>query len=1855
MTETTIGSGQTLTASVGETADFIIASGGTMLLDVGATLSNITLDPGANFIEDGLTLGAGATMTVAPIIQQVTVTCGAGGTTSDVTAVTGALVDVGALTVASGGAATNTTLEDGGSLTISSGGALDAGAGIAVTFDGAGSLTLDGGATVDGALAGLATGDTIDLAGVSYDSGVYALGSALTLTQNGQNPLTLGVSNPTAGAYLVQSDNSGGSLVTFESLPTTLDADTAAELSADIKAIDLASLANGAVATHYTITLGSGLTLTESTQIDAINLGAGSSLTINGQGDTLDGAKTYNGLFVYSGNVTIENLTIADARAVGGAGGSAAIGGGGGAGLGGGLFVAGSGDPGQSATPDVTLANVSFTGDSATGGAGGQAGGAGAGGGGGLDGGAGGRPLGGGGGVGLSASGANEDNSGDAGLIPGAPGGGDSRNGHPGGASGGGGGSGPNNVFPPGGGGVDGKTPTAPNMAGSGGFGGGGGGDEHGGQGGFGGGGGAGGSGGGGGGFGGGGGGSAQSGAGGFGGGAAGNIGGGGLGAGGDIFIQAGATLTIEGESSLAAGQVIGGAGANGGSAFGGGIFLQGGETISLGAGLATGQTTTISGVIADQSGSGGTGANAGAGALAIGADVDSAGVLAASPDDGLGTVVLDADNTFTGGTTIYSGTLEIGDGGDAGTGPVTFGGSPAALVVDAGGSVAFTAVTGSSYNAVTENSGDTVANSGVISAVGASGGGIGVYVNAGAILTNNSGATIEGGAPGPGGYAGVQLAGGTVDNSGKITGVTAGAGGGGGPGVYMISGVLNNSGTIEGGGATAAGETAGLALTVGTGTVTNETGGEILGGAGSNGGAGATAVNLGGGALINDGVIDAGSGTSDAAVYFTGGTLTNDGTIEGSGGTGAAVQFAGGTLLVAGANATFDGALEGFGVGDTIDAAGEVETGATLAGDTLTLTGAHTETYTLDSNINYSGDAFVLTSDGSGGTDVTVDSTSAPVTSAAQLSADIKAIDLESQSPGGAAAYTIDLALSATPLTESAQIDAINLGAGSSLTIDGQGDTLDGAKTYNGLFVYSGNVTIENLTISDARAVGGAGGSAAIGGGGGAGLGGGLFVAGSGDPGQAATPDVTLANVSFTGDSATGGVGGQLGGVGGGGGGGLEGGVGGTRFGGGGGVGLSASGGNKLSSGGTGLIPGALGGGAGRSGQSGGASGGGGGGAGNNNVFGPGGGGVGGGTPTAPNTAGAGGFGGGGGANEHAGQGGFGGGGGGATYGGGGGFGGGGGGGTEKIGTGGFGGGGGGGQIGGGGLGAGGDIFVQAGATLTIEGESSLAAGQVIGGAGANSGSAFGGGIFLQGGETISLGAGLATGQTTTISGVIADQSGSGGTGANAGAGALAIGADVDSAGVLAASPDDGLGTVVLDADNTFTGGVTIVSGTLELGNWQAAGTGAITFAPAVDPTLAIDGNTMPTNQIDGFASGDSIDLTSVAFTNAGPFTPTAPATQGSPYVLTVSEGGQNYVLDFDSSVAGETFVASQDGDDTLIQVAPCYRRGARILTDRGEVAVEDMRIGDRAVTASGGLRPVVWLGHRALDIKKHPAPERVWPVRISANAFGEGLPRRDLWVSPGHNLACDGVLMPAGALVNGRSVMRETIDRVEYWHIELDAHDILLAEGLPAESYLDCGNRAAFANGGVFVEARPDFLPTHWAETCLPLMKEGPEVERAKARLLALSHDRGFALSRDAQPHVVADGRRLEPVLLSQTRLAFVLPEGARDIALRSDVFVPAQTTPGSADPRELGLCVGRLQIDGETIALDRDEALGSGWHEAESDDGGFARRWTKGAAVLPANARLVIVDIAGQGYYWRAPTDNVIAFPRHVSSVG
>lgn len=135
----------------------------------------------------------------------------------------------------------------------------------------------------------------------------------------------------------------------------------------------------------------------------------------------------------------------------------------------------------------------------------------------------------------------------------------------------------------------------------------------------------------------------------------------------------------------------------------------------------------------------------------------------------------------------------------------------------------------------------------------------------------------------------------------------------------------------------------------------------------------------------------------------------------------------------------------------------------------------------------------------------------------------------------------------------------------------------------------------------------------------------------------------------------------------------------------------------------------------------------------------------------------------------------------------------------------------------------------------------------------------------------------------------------------------------------------------------------------------------------------------------------------------------------------------------------------------------ANCLLRGTLIATPNGAVAVEQLRAGFMVQTASGHARPVRWIGRQTFRRNRSSWSETVLPICISQGALADGMPSRDLYVSPGHAVYLDGVLIRARNLVNGKSITRAMpadTETIEYYNIMLDSHDIVVAEATPVET---------------------------------------------------------------------------------------------------------------------------------------------------------------------------------------------------------
>ena len=293
---------------------------------------------------------------------------------------------------------------------------------------------------------------------------------------------------------------------------------------------------------------------------------------------------------------------------------------------------------------------------------------------------------------------------------------------------------------------------------------------------------------------------------------------------------------------------------------------------------------------------------------------------------------------------------------------------------------------------------------------------------------------------------------------------------------------------------------------------------------------------------------------------------------------------------------------------------------------------------------------------------------------------------------------------------------------------------------------------------------------------------------------------------------------------------------------------------------------------------------------------------------------------------------------------------------------------------------------------------------------------------------------------------------------------------------------------TKVLSSDGTYGGAdpatytLTASIGVFDFDRQAADGT------VAIDPTVSGGGGTV------SYASDD------------GSVTVTGTLDQINADLSTLSytavQTGTDYIIisDTDDPVpSGNEIIGSIQVD----QSATCFCPGTLIRTVRGEVPVEALRIGDPVRTADGAVEPVKWIGRRSYAGAFVAGNHLMLPVCIKAGALADGVPRQDLHVSPGHAMLVDGCLVPVWRLLNGRSITQAVaVEEVAYYHIELEHHAVLLANGAPAESFLDDGCRSQFHNAAEFIALYPTARP---GAAVAPRLEDGFALRTIQERIAA------------------------------------------------------------------------------------------------------------------------------------------------------
>lgn len=149
------------------------------------------------------------------------------------------------------------------------------------------------------------------------------------------------------------------------------------------------------------------------------------------------------------------------------------------------------------------------------------------------------------------------------------------------------------------------------------------------------------------------------------------------------------------------------------------------------------------------------------------------------------------------------------------------------------------------------------------------------------------------------------------------------------------------------------------------------------------------------------------------------------------------------------------------------------------------------------------------------------------------------------------------------------------------------------------------------------------------------------------------------------------------------------------------------------------------------------------------------------------------------------------------------------------------------------------------------------------------------------------------------------------------------------------------------------------------------------------------------------------------------------------------------------------------------------CYAKGSLILTERGYIPIEHINAGDKIVVKGKvhdveyyseeeeTLKSVAWIGNFQVNNMSNDS----CPICIKANAFGENTPFEDLYVSPAHRILFNDRMVEARDLINGETIFQDlTRESIEYYHIEVEDHSVIYANGILAESYFDAENRYVF-----------------------------------------------------------------------------------------------------------------------------------------------------------------------------------------------
>lgn len=466
--------------------------------------------------------------------------------------------------------------------------------------------------------------------------------------------------------------------------------------------------------------------------------------------------------------------------------------------------------------------------------------------------------------------------------------------------------------------------------------------------------------------------------------------------------------------------------------------------------------------------------------------------------------------------------------------------------------------------------------------------------------------------------------------------------------------------------------------------------------------------------------------------------------------------------------------------------------------------------------------------------------------------------------------------------------------------------------------------------------------------------------------------------------------------------------------------------------------------------------------------------------------------------------------------------------------------------------------------------------------------------------------------------------------------------------------------GTINITGDNAISAlsgnsykienGGTINLGTLSTSEISALGGSTITFGdgggtlvitPASDVTLLTFSN------IHGFGNtGSTIEIPgSGKVTNA-----TYDSTSKTTSITT--DTGITVKVSGDYTISNNSLYQQESGGNLYISASPtnslgtsavlvCFLSGSMIRTSKGDVAVEDIQIGDQVVTFDWRnnqdvIRPVIWTGKGHCKVRFDlPDDEAGWPVRVIKNAISDGVPYKDMLITAEHCLFFRDRFVPVRMLVNGVSIFYDkSITSYDYYHVETEQHSVITADGMLTESYLDTGNRSSFRQEGKIATLRG--AVKNWADDAgAPLGVERSFVEplfralewRENSVVGTKISTTKIETTTDPDLHLITQtGAVIRPMRKTAHHYSFMLPPNTESVRIVSRSSRPSDVIgPFVDDRRYMGVAVADVQLQCAKQQFDitshlQDEKP-SGWHDTDWTD----CAWTNGNAELPLGDHL------------------------------